>query len=214
MNQEHLFAVVDDEEDFSGEKFNLTLRIPGYIGQLLGWRTWNWNDRLWLLLLDVRMGERCQIPHGSVLKESWNSLYPIISSLQDTENDTVTGFNIELWTLCLLCSGDTLGEECWDNLANCWKKGRQNNIEARSTWRKEGIWDATEIQLTRRFEIQHYVETKQEDTREKVWIGCEWRSICAGQNRGWTLHAFTRKLGSTGKCIVTRQGFGYCFENL
>ena len=83
-------------------------------------------------------------------------------------------------------------------------------------YRRVVIHGETEIELTyTEFEILLLLLQNKgrvfsrEDILNRIWSG---RSICAGPHHRREHHTPAQEIGVYGKCIVTRLGYGYCFE--
>ncbi len=228
MNQERIL-VVDDEEDLC-EILKFNLENEGYIvdtahsaEEALKMELTGYD----LLLLDVMMGEISGFRMASMLKKNPEtaSIPIIFITAKDTENDTVTGFNIGaddyiskpfslreviLRVKAVLRRLAKPSEE---------EEDRMNYEKLVVDMEKKKVFvDATEIQLTKKeFEILHlllqnkgHVFTR-EEILDKVWSD---EVYVLDRTVDVNITRLRKKIGKYGKCIVTRQGFGYCFENL
>lgn len=230
MNEEHIL-VVDDEEDLC-EILKYNLENEGYIVDTAH----SAEDALkldlthyQLLLLDVMMGEISGFKMASMLKKrKETAAIPIIFiTAKDTENDTVTGFN--------------LGAD--DYISKPFSL-REVFLRVRAVLRRSGVnkesgnesqlisyeklvvdigkklvsIDGQEIMLTKKeFEILLLLLQNKGHVfaREEI-LGRVWSDEVYVLDRTVDVNItrLRKKIGEYGKCIVTRQGFGYCFENI
>ena len=221
--------VVDDEEDLC-EILKFNLENEGYLvdtansaEEALKLRLTNYS----LLLLDVMMGEISGFRMASMLKkEKATAQIPIIFiTAKDTENDTVTGFN--------LGADDYISKPFSLREVAARVKAvlrRTNNEEEHPTGpttinyrnlvmdlnKKKVSIAGEEVPLTKKeFEILHLFLNHQgrvfsrEEILSRVWSDEVYvldRTIDVNITR------LRKKIGAYGKCIVTRLGYGYCFE--
>ena len=178
-----------------------------------------------LLLLDVMMGEISGFKMARMLKANKDTAeIPIIFiTAKDTENDTITGFNLgaddyiskpfslrevimRVKAVLRRTAGVQIKEE-----EQLQYKGLVINIP-----QKKVTIDGEETSLTKKeFEILLLLLQNQgrvfsrEDILAKVWNDEVYvldRTIDVNITR------LRKKMGSYGKYIVTRLGYGYCFE--
>lgn len=219
--------VVDDEEDLC-EILQFNLENEGYEVD-----TANSAEealkldltKYHLLLLDVMMGEISGFRMASMLKkEPKTAEIPIIFiTAKDTENDTVTGFN--------LGADDYISKpfslrEVVARVKAVLKRTAKSQEQPTGLLRHETLLmdvekkkvciDGLEVPLTKKeFEILLFLlENKgrvfsREDILAHVWPDEVYvldRTIDVNITR------LRKKIGIYGKCIVTRLGYGYCFE--
>lgn len=220
--------VVDDEEDLC-EILKFNLENEGYevdsansAEEALKMDISSYN----LLLLDVMMGEISGFKMANLLKKEKKTAHvPIIFiTAKDTENDTVTGFN--------LGADDYISKPFSLREVVARVKAvlrRTSTIEAEQapeqivyqtlvidiTKKKVSI-DAEEIALTKKeFEILFLLLQNKgrvfsrEDILSRIWSDEVYvldRTIDVNITR------LRKKIGIYGKRIVTRLGYGYCFE--
>ena len=179
-----------------------------------------------LLLLDVMMGEISGFKLASMLrKDKSTAKIPIIFiTAKDTENDTVTGFNVG--------ADDYISKpfslrEVVARVKAVLRRTAQNaptqlpeQLTYKSlvldTIKKKVSIDGMEAPLTKKeFEIlQLLLQNKgrvfsREDILGRIWSDEVYvldRTIDVNITR------LRKKIGIYGKCIVTRLGYGYCFE--
>lgn len=226
MNDYRIF-VVDDEEDLC-EILKFNLEMEGYTvdtaysaEEALKLDITQYN----LLLLDVMMGEISGFKMARMLKANKDTAeIPIIFiTAKDTENDTITGFNLgaddyiskpfslrevimRVKAVLRRTAGVQIKEE-----EQLQYKGLVINIP-----QKKVTIDGEETSLTKKeFEILLLLLQNQgrvfsrEDILAKVWNDEVYvldRTIDVNITR------LRKKIGSYGKYIVTRLGYGYCFE--
>ena len=220
--------VVDDEEDLC-EILKFNLEIEGYdvdtansAEEALKLDLTKYN----LLLLDVMMGEISGFKMARMLKKNPETVnIPIIFiTAKDTENDTITGFNlgaddyiskpfslreVQARVKAVLRRTSANGAEEKPQLLQY--QGLSINIE-----KKKVCIDTQEVALTKKeFEILLLLMQNKgrvfsrEDILSKVWQDEVYvldRTIDVNITR------LRKKIGEYGKCIVTRLGYGYCFE--
>ena len=224
---DYRILVVDDEEDLC-EILKFNLEMEGYTvdtaysaEEALKLDITQYN----LLLLDVMMGEISGFKMARMLKANKDTAeIPIIFiTAKDTENDTITGFNLgaddyiskpfslrevimRVKAVLRRTAGVQIKEE-----EQLQYKGLVINIP-----QKKVTIDGEETSLTKKeFEILLLLLQNQgrvfsrEDILAKVWNDEVYvldRTIAVNITR------LRKKIGSYGKYIVTRLGYGYCFE--
>jgi two-component system alkaline phosphatase synthesis response regulator PhoP len=224
---DYRILVVDDEEDLC-EILKFNLEMEGYTvdtaysaEEALKLDITQYN----LLLLDVMMGEISGFKMARMLKANKDTAeIPIIFiTAKDTENDTITGFNLgaddyiskpfslrevimRVKAVLRRTAGVQIKEE-----EQLQYKGLVINIP-----QKKVTIDGEETSLTKKeFEILLLLLQNQgrvfsrEDILAKVWNNEVYvldRTIDVNITR------LRKKIGSYGKYIVTRLGYGYCFE--
>ena len=228
MNNYRILAV-DDEEDLC-EILKFNLENEGYevdtansAEEALQMDIAGYN----LLLLDVMMGEISGFKMASLLKKDPKTAHiPIIFiTAKETENDTVTGFN--------LGADDYIAKpfslrEVAARVKAVLRRSRPNELAQAPTrityqtlvldaTKKRVCMDEEEGPLTKKeFEILQLLLQNQgrvfsrEDILSRVWSDEVYvldRTIDVNITR------LRKKIGKYGKCIVTRLGYGYCFEN-
>ena len=225
---EYRILVVDDEEDLC-EILKFNLENEGYKVDTANSAEEALKMDLpqyHLLLLDVMMGEISGFRMANMLKKDERTAHiPIIFvTAKDTENDTVTGFNLgaddyisKPFSLrevmvrvkaVLRRSTQSFSTQRKDQLEY---KGLILNI----TQKKVSI-DGTEVALTKKeFEILMLLLQNQgrvfsrEDILAKVW---QEEVYVLDRTIDVNITRLRKKIGEYGKRIVTRLGYGYCFE--
>lgn len=227
MNETRIL-VVDDEEDLC-EILKFNLENEGYevdtvnsAEEALKMEIGSYN----LLLLDVMMGEISGFKMANMLKKDKKTAsVPIIFiTAKDTENDTVTGFN--------LGADDYISKpfslrEVIARVKAVLRRTATNETERLpeqigyqslviDITRKKVSIDGAEVPLTKKeFEILCLLLQNKgrvfsrEDILSRIWSDEVYvldRTIDVNITR------LRKKIGVYGKCIVTRLGYGYCFE--
>lgn len=225
---DYRILVVDDEEDLCDIlKFNL--ENEGYEVDTANSAEEALRldlSRYHLLLLDVMMGEISGFKMAAMLKkDKATANIPIIFiTAKDTENDTVTGFNIGADDY--ISKPFSLREVCARVKAVLRRTQPENEEKIPEQLAYKGLLmdivkkkvsiNGQETPLTKKeFEIlQLLLQNKgrvfsREDILSHVWSDEVYvldRTIDVNITR------LRKKIGEYGKCIVTRLGYGYCFE--
>ena len=220
--------VVDDEEDLCEIlKFNLEnegseVDTANSAEEALQMDISHYN----LLLLDVMMGEISGFKMARMLKQDKKTAQiPIIFiTAKDTENDTITGFNlgaddyvskpfslreVSARVKAVLRRTNTTETECMPEqliyktlVLDIIKKKVSINGEEAPLTKKE--FEILLLLLQNKGRV-----FSREDILNKVWSNEVYvldRTIDVNITR------LRKKIGNYGKCIVTRLGYGYCFE--
>ena len=225
---DYRILVVDDEEDLC-EILKFNLENEGYFvdtansaEEALKMELTQYN----LLLLDVMMGEISGFKMANMLKKNkaTASIPIIFITAKDTENDTVTGFNLgaddyiskpfslrEVTARVKAVLRRTTSAESGRMPEQLVYKSLVLDIV-----KKKVCIDGEEAPLTKKeFEILLLLLQNKgrvfsrEDILNKVWSDEVYvldRTIDVNITR------LRKKIGDYGKCIVTRLGYGYCFE--
>ena len=220
--------VVDDEEDLC-EILKFNLENEGYEVDTANSAEEALKMDLpqyHLLLLDVMMGEISGFRMANMLKKDKKTAQiPIIFiTAKDTENDTITGFNLgaddyisKPFSLrevmvrvkaVLRRTSSVLPVQKEELL-------EYKGLNLHSPQKKVSI-DGTEVALTKKeFEIlMLFLQNKgrvfsREDILSKVWHD----EVCVlDRTIDVNITRLRKKIGEYGKRIVTRLGYGYCFE--
>ena len=205
--------VVDDEEDLC-EILKFNLENEGYeidtansAEEALKMDISSYD----LLLLDVMMGEISGFKMANILKKDRKTAnIPIIFiTAKDTENDTITGFNLGADDYIVLRR--TKQEEVTELPEQLTYKTLVLDIV-----KKKVSINGEETPLTKKeFEILLLLLQNKgrvfsrEDILHRIWSDEVYvldRTIDVNITR------LRKKIGAYGKCIVTRLGYGYCFE--
>ena len=225
---EYRILVVDDEEDLC-EILKFNLENEGYkvdtansAEEALKMELSSYH----LLLLDVMMGEISGFRMANLLKKDKETAHiPIIFvTAKDTENDTVTGFNLgaddyiskpfsirEVIVRVKAVLRRTASSPATKPEDMLEYKGLTLNIS-----QKKVCIDGTEVSLTKKeFEILLlFLQNKgrvfsREDILSKVWQD---EVFVLDRTIDVNITRLRKKMGEYGKRIVTRLGYGYCFE--
>ena len=220
--------VVDDEEDLC-EILKFNLENEGYEVDTANSAEEALKMDLpqyHLLLLDVMMGEISGFRMANMLKKDKKTAQiPIIFiTAKDTENDTITGFNlgaddyiskpfslreVMVRVKAVLRRTSSVSPAKKEDLLEY--KGLNLHIP-----QKKVSIDGTEVALTKKeFEIlMLFLQNKgrvfsREDILSKVWHD----EVCVlDRTIDVNITRLRKKIGEYGKRIVTRLGYGYCFE--
>ena len=225
---EYRILVVDDEEDLC-EILKFNLENEGY-----GVDTANSAEealkmdlsQYHLLLLDVMMGEISGFRMANMLKKEKDTTHiPIIFiTAKDSENETITGFN--LGADDYISKPFSIREVMVRVKAVLRRTATPLPVKEEEVLEYKGLTlnipqkkvsiDGTEVPLTKKeFEIlMLFLQNKgrvfsREDILAKVWNDEVYvldRTIDVNITR------LRKKIGEYGKRIVTRLGYGYCFE--
>lgn len=225
---DYRILVVDDEYDLC-EILKFNLENEGYrvdtansAEEALKMDLPNYN----LLLLDVMMGEISGFKMANMLKKNKATAnIPIIFiTAKDTENDTMTGFNLgaddyisKPFSLREVIARvkAVLRRTATGQAGKQPEQLHYKTLMLDVTKKKVSI-DEHEIPLTKKeFEILFLLLQNKgrvysrEDILSKIWSDEVYvldRTIDVNITR------LRKKIGIYGKCIVTRLGYGYCFE--
>ncbi|MEY8684895.1 response regulator transcription factor [Bacteroides sp. AN502(2024)] len=225
---DYRILVVDDEEDLC-EILKFNLENEGYevdtansAEEAMKMEISSYH----LILLDVMMGEISGFRMANMLKKDKKTAQvPIIFiTAKDTENDTVTGFNLgaddyisKPFSLREVIARvkAVLRRTATTETGKALERLTYQSLVIDITKKKVSI-DGEEVSLTKKeFEILLLlVQNKgrvfsREDILSHIWSDEVYvldRTIDVNITR------LRKKMGVYGKCIVTRLGYGYCFE--
>ena len=225
---DYRILVVDDEEDLC-EILKFNLENEGYevdtansAEEALKMDISSYH----LLLLDMMMGEISGFKMANILKKDKKTAHvPIIFiTAKDTENDTVTGFNLgaddyisKPFSLREVIARvkAVLRRTVTPETEKAPEQITYQTLVIDITKKKVSI-DGEEVALTKKeFEILFLLLQNKgrvfsrEDILARVWSDEVYvldRTIDVNITR------LRKKIGVYGKCIVTRLGYGYCFE--
>ena len=224
---DYRILVVDDEEDLC-EILKFNLEMEGYqvdtansAEEALKLDLPSYN----LLLLDVMMGEISGFKMASMMKKNKDTAgIPIIFiTAKDTENDTITGFN--LGADDYISKPFSLREVIMRVKAVLRRTANVQTREQEQLQYRDLVIDipkkkvtisGEEISLTKKeFEILLLLLQNQgrvfsrEDILAKVWHD---EVYVLDRTIDVNITLLRKKIGNYGKYIVTRLGYGYCFE--
>ena len=225
---DYRILVVDDEEDLC-EILKFNLENEGYevdtansAEEALKMDISSYN----LLLLDVMMGEISGLKMANMLKKDETTAHVLIIFItaKDTENDTVTGFNLgaddyisKPFSLREVIARvkAVLRRTATVETEKAPEQITYQTLTIDITKKKVSI-DDEEVALTKKeFEILFLLlqnkgrEFSREDILARIWSDEVYvldRTIDVNITR------LRKKIGIYGKRIVTRLGYGYCFE--
>ena len=228
MKQNQRILVVDDEQDLL-EILKFNLETEGYEvqtatsaeeAQTLDIASFD------LLLLDVMMGGMSGFALARLLKANPKTAsVPIIFlTARDTENDTVTGFN--LGADDYISKPFSLREVMVRVRAVLRRTAIDNGEEEPHLITYQGIVmnldkktvtiDGEEIAFTKtEFELLHLLLDERgrvfsrQELIDRVWPK---DVLVLDRTVDVNITRLRKKIGVYGKCIVTRLGYGYCFE--
>lgn len=179
-----------------------------------------------LMLLDVMMGEISGFKMASMLKKNKEtaSIPIIFITARDTENDTITGFNLgaddyiskpfslrEVIVRVKAVLRRTV--EVKDSASEVLSyKGLSLDIQ-----QKKVTIDGEDVSLTKKeFEILKLLLKSpnkvfsREDILAQIWSD---EVYVLDRTVDVNITRLRKKVGEYGKCIITRLGYGYCFED-
>ena len=229
MKQNARILVVDDEQDLL-EILKFNLETEGYEvvtatsaedALLLDIASFD------LLLLDVMMGGMSGFAMARQLKDNpATSQVPIIFlTARDTENDTVTGFN--LGADDYISKPFSLREVMVRVRAVLRRTAKENGEEDAKTLSYQGIVmnldrktvsvDGEDIPFTKtEFELLHLLLDERgrvfsrQELIERIWPK---DVLVLDRTVDVNITRLRKKIGRFAKCIVTRLGFGYYFDS-
>ena len=227
METRKRILIVDDEEDicnilsFNLEKAGYDTRKVHSAEEALTSGV-NGYD---LILLDIMMEGISGLKMAEMMKKNPDTAkIPIIFiSAKDTEDDTVNGLNIG--------ADDYIAKpfsirEVLSRVAAVLRRtsftadAKHNTLSYKSLVmdldRKSVSADGEEVDLTKtEFEILHLLLANsphvysREEILSKIWSD---DVIVLGRTVDVNITRLRKKIGEYGKCVVTRHGYGYCFE--
>lgn len=227
METRKRILIVDDEEDicnilsFNLEKAGYDTRIVHSAEEALTSGVNGYN----LILLDIMMEGISGLKMAEMMKKNPDTAkIPIIFiSAKDTEDDTVNGLNIG--------ADDYIAKpfsirEVLSRVAAVLRRtsstadAKHNTLNYKSLVmdldRKSVSVDGEGIDLTKtEFEILHLLFANsphvysREEILSKIWSD---DVIVLGRTVDVNITRLRKKIGEYGKCVVTRHGYGYCFE--
>jgi DNA-binding response OmpR family regulator len=226
---EHRILVVDDEEDLC-EILQFNLENEGYRVDVSNSAEEALKRNLTdydLILLDVMMGEISGFRMAKMLKahEETAEIPIIFITARDAENDTVTGFNLgaedyiskpfslrEVIARVRVALRRTQRTTSAENPA---QRLTYQTLSIDLTQKKLSI-DGVRVALTKKeFEIlclllQHRGRVfSREEVLDRVWSD---EVYVLDRTVDVNITRLRKKLGEYGKNIVTRLGYGYCFD--
>ena len=225
---DYRILVVDDEEDLC-EILKFNLENEGYEVDTANSAEEALKMNLpayHLLLLDVMMGEISGFRMANILKKNKETAHiPIIFiTAKDTENDTITGFNLGADDYIskpfsireVIVRVKAVLRRASSILLTQNKELLEYRELTLNLTQKKVCINNTEIYLTKKeFEIlQLFLQNNgkvfsREEILTKVWQD---EVLVLDRTIDVNITRLRKKIGKYGKCIVTRLGYGYCFE--
>mgnify|MGYP004515006061 FL=1 len=228
MKQNYRILVVDDEQDLL-EILKFNLETEGYTvdtatsaEEALTMDIASYN----LLLLDVMMGGMSGFAMARRLKENAaTGTVPIIFlTARDTENDTITGFNLgaddyiskpfsirEVLVRIRAVLRRTQTEEDDEEPQTLCYQGITVNLDKKtvSIDGEEVPFTKTEFELLRLLLEEKGRVFSRQELIERVWPK---DVLVLDRTVDVNITRLRKKIGRFAKCIVTRLGFGYYFD--
>ena len=228
METKYKILVVDDEQDLC-EILKFNLETEGYTVDTANSAEEALSmgvEKYDLLLLDVMMGGMSGFAMARQLKDNpATAQVPIIFlTARDTENDTVTGFN--LGADDYISKPFSLREVMVRVRAVLRRTARENGEEEAKTLSYQGIVmnldrktvsvDGEDIPFTKtEFELLHLLLDERgrvfsrQELIERIWPK---DVLVLDRTVDVNITRLRKKIGRFAKCIVTRLGFGYYFD--
>ncbi len=228
--KQYKILVVDDEEDLC-EILQFNLETEGYLVDT----ALSAEDALKkdlasydLLMLDVMMGEMSGFKMARLLKDNpQTATVPVIFlTAKDTENDRLTGFNLgaddyisKPFSIREVVARVKALFRRFESLSP--KKIEESIVLSYETLElhvnnKKVLMDGVEVAFTKKeFEIlKLFLENRnrvftRDEILTKVWPD---EVIVLDRTIDVNITRLRKKIGDYGKNIVTRLGYGYCFE--
>lgn len=228
MKQNYRILVVDDEQDLL-EILKFNLETEGYTvdtatsaEEAMTMDIASYN----LLLLDVMMGGMSGFAMARRLKENAaTGTVPIIFlTARDTENDTITGFNLgaddyiskpfsirEVLVRIRAVLRRTQTEEYGEEPQTLCYQGITVNLDKKtvSIDGEEVPFTKTEFELLRLLLEEKGRVFSRQELIERVWPK---DVLVLDRTVDVNITRLRKKIGRFAKCIVTRLGFGYYFD--
>ena len=225
---DYRILVVDDEEDLC-EILKFNLENEGYLVDTANSAEEALNmelSRYQLFLLDVMMGEISGFKMANLLKKDKKtaSIPIIFITAKDTENDTMTGFN--LGADDYISKPFSLREVVARVKAVLRRTVSDNGVEKTEVItyrglvldvnRKKVTIEGEAVSLTKKeFEILSLLLRNpdrvfsREDILAKIWND---EVYVLDRTVDVNITRLRKKIGDYGQNIITRLGYGYCFE--
>lgn len=225
---DYRILVVDDEEDlceilkYNLENEGLVVDTANSAEEAFRMDLPSYN----LMLLDVMMGEISGFKMASILKKNkeTESIPIIFITARDTENDTITGFN--LGADDYISKPFSLREVIMRVKAVLRRTSDAKNTSSEvltykglsmDLQQKKVTINGEDISLTKKeFEILKLLLKSpnkvfsREDILAQIWSD---EVYVLDRTVDVNITRLRKKVGEYGKCIITRLGYGYCFED-
>lgn len=224
----HRILVVDDEQDLC-EILKFNLETEGYEVETAG----SAEEALTLdltsfdlLLLDVMMGEMSGFALARKLKseESTNDIPIIFLTARDTENDTVTGFNLgaddyiskpfsirEVLVRVRAVLRRTADSQGQSQPSVLKYQGLELNLDNKtvSIDGEQVPFTKTEFELLRTLLEEKGRVFSRQELINRIWPQ---DVLVLDRTVDVNITRLRKKIGRFSKCIITRLGFGYFFD--
>ena len=228
MDNNYKILVVDDEQDLC-EILKFTLETDGYTVETANSAEEALNMDVAgfdLLLLDVMMGGMSGFAMARKLKEdpATKNIPVVFLTARDTENDTVTGFN--LGADDYISKPFSIREVLVRIRAVLRRTAEKNNEQQANVLRYQGLElnldkktvsiDGEDVPFTKtEFEILHLLLDEKgrvfsrQELIDRIWPK---DVLVLDRTVDVNITRLRKKIGKFSKCIVTRLGFGYYFD--
>lgn len=228
MDNNYKILVVDDEQDLC-EILKFNLETDGYTVETANSAEEALNMDVAgfdLLLLDVMMGGMSGFAMARKLKEdpATKNIPVVFLTARDTENDTVTGFN--LGADDYISKPFSIREVLVRIRAVLRRTAEKNNEQQANVLRYQGLElnldkktvsiDGEDVPFTKtEFEILHLLLDEKgrvfsrQELIDRIWPK---DVLVLDRTVDVNITRLRKKIGKFSKCIVTRLGFGYYFD--
>ena len=228
MDNNYRILVVDDEEDLC-EILKFNLETDGYVVETANSaeEALKMNiESFDLLLLDVMMGGMSGFAMAKKLKEdpATKDIPVVFLTARDTENDTVTGFN--LGADDYISKPFSIREVLVRIRAVLRRTAEKNGEQQANVLRYQGLElnldkktvsiDGEDVPFTKtEFEILHLLLDEKgrvfsrQELIDRIWPK---DVLVLDRTVDVNITRLRKKIGKFSKCIVTRLGFGYYFD--
>ena len=228
MDNNYKILVVDDEQDLC-EILKFNLETDGYTVETANSAEEALNMDVAgfdLLLLDVMMGGMSGFAMAKKLKEdpATKNIPVVFLTARDTENDTVTGFN--LGADDYISKPFSIREVLVRIRAVLRRTAEKNNEQQANVLRYQGLElnldkktvsiDGEDVPFTKtEFEILHLLLDEKgrvfsrQELIDRIWPK---DVLVLDRTVDVNITRLRKKIGKFSKCIVTRLGFGYYFD--
>ena len=228
MDNNYRILVVDDEQDLC-EILKFNLETDGYVVETANSaeEALKMNiESFDLLLLDVMMGGMSGFAMAKKLKEdpATKDIPVVFLTARDTENDTVTGFN--LGADDYISKPFSIREVLVRIRAVLRRTAEKNGEQQANVLRYQGLElnldkktvsiDGEDVPFTKTdFEILHLLLDEKgrvfsrQELIDRIWPK---DVLVLDRTVDVNITRLRKKIGKFSKCIVTRLGFGYYFD--
>ena len=228
MDNNYRILVVDDEQDLC-EILKFNLETDGYVVETANSaeEALKMNiESFDLLLLDVMMGGMSGFAMAKKLKEdpATKDIPVVFLTARDTENDTVTGFN--LGADDYISKPFSIREVLVRIRAVLRRTAERNGEQQANVLRYQGLElnldkktvsiDGEDVPFTKtEFEILHLLLDEKgrvfsrQELIDRIWPK---DVLVLDRTVDVNITRLRKKIGKFSKCIVTRLGFGYYFD--